>query len=453
KISPIESLNIEGNILEDNRKGDKRTSKNEIIHRLFGYTGKIAFTNLVRNKKRFYATVISISISIALFITANYFVKNLNPYYQASQTMTSDYVLSLNNSREPIGYSKKVIDEIKNLDGVKSVDKMKFYYGTLGLKGNQLTQKGLEENQDDKNKIGNNFDENWPYLIRTMVVGLSQETLKENGTFDSEIYKGDKLSNVYIMQNLNYQNTTKIKQEDEIKIEFSYKDYPEWIRKRGIFRVAQVLRESPITFNTRDGAAIIYMDEKDMDKYFGLEGYQKIEIDVTKDANIGRIESKLNEIANNQKNGELTIFKDELEKIERVRIQIASILYILIGVIVLVGLINIINIMTINVILRRREFGMLRALGMTNNQLRKVITKEGLFYGLLSSIIGSIISVMLVCLVYYFARKGLDLELEISYISILLACVVTTTLTVISTLIPLRKAVSLNVVESIRAID
>ncbi|MTI49291.1 MAG: FtsX-like permease family protein [Firmicutes bacterium] len=451
KISPIESLNIEGNILEDNRKGNKRTNKNKIIHRLFGYTGKIAFTNLVRNKKRFYATVISISISIALFITANYFVKNLNPYYQASQSMDSDYVLSLQKNNEPIGYSEGVVNEIENLAGVESVRKMKFNFSTLKLKEYQLTKKGIEENQNDK-EYGN-FEEEWPYQINIIAVGLTQEILKENGIYESETNKDDKLPDVYIMQNLNYQNTTKVKIGNEIRIELSYKGNPDWIHKKSTFRVAKILEESPITFNTWDGDAAIYMDEKDMEKYFGSEGYQKIEINVTKDANTQSIEAKLNEIVKNQENGELTIFRDQVEKINQLRIQIASILYILIGVIILVGLINIINIMNTNVILRRREFGMLRALGMTNNQLRKVITKEGLFYGLLSSIIGSIISVMLVCLVYYFARKGMNLELEISYASMILACVVTTTLTVISTLIPLKKAISLNVVESIRAID
>ncbi|MTI49289.1 MAG: ABC transporter permease [Firmicutes bacterium] len=451
KISPIESLNIEGNIIENSKGKSKKKNKNKVIQKMFGYTGKIAFTNLVRNKKRFYATVISISISIALFITANYFIKNLNPYYQASQSMSSDYVLSLNNNREPIGYSEEVINEMKNLNGVKSVDKMKFYYGSLGLKKNQLTRKGIEENLNDK-EYGN-YEEEWPYKVNVMVVGLSQETLKENGMYYSERDKDDRLLNTYIMQNLNYQNTIRLETGDDIRIELSYKAYPDWIRKRGTFRVAKMLKESPITFNIRNGDAIIFMDEKDMEKYLGLEGYQKIEVNVTKDANTQSIEAKLNEIAKNQKNGELTIFRDQVEKINQIRVQIASILYILIGVIILVGLINIINIMNTNVILRRREFGMLRALGMTNEQLRKVITKEGLFYGLLSSIIGSIIGILLVYLLYYTARKVLDLELEISYISIILACVVTTTLTVISTLIPLRKAVSLNVVESIRAID
>ncbi|WP_202710095.1 ABC transporter permease, partial [Sporosalibacterium faouarense] len=452
KISPIESLNIEGNIIENSKGKSKKKNKNKVIQKMFGYTGKIAFTNLVRNKKRFYATVISISISIALFITANYLVKNLNPYYQVQKSIDSDYVLSLQISDEPIGYSEEVINEIKNIHGIKSIEKMKFYHSSLELKKSHLSEKGFEENKDDPT-INKDVDEEWPYTVSSMFVGLSEEKLKESGIYEPMAEQGDKLPNLYIMQNLNYQDITNVVKNDKVQVKFSYKHFPNRIRMSKIFRVAKVLKKPPITFNARDGDSIIFMSTNDMEKYLGLKGYQKIDINVTEDGDIQSIEQKLNEIANNQKYGKLTIFRDQLAMYERFRLEIASILYILIGVIILVGLVNIVNIMTINVILRRREFGMLRALGMTNQQLRKVLTKEGLFYGLISSGIGSIVGIALICLVYYSARRGIDLELEFDYISIISACLITTILTVLSTLLPLRKAISLNVVESIRAID
>ncbi|WP_178381926.1 ABC transporter permease [Paenibacillus sp. P32E] len=70
-------------------------------------------------------------------------------------------------------------------------------------------------------------------------------------------------------------------------------------------------------------------------------------------------------------------------------------LYGFIGVIVLIGFLNIMNTVGTNLILRTKEFAVLKAIGMTQNEVRKMIILEGIFYGLLASLIGILLGTAL----------------------------------------------------------
>ena len=60
-------------------------------------------------------------------------------------------------------------------------------------------------------------------------------------------------------------------------------------------------------------------------------------------------------------------------------------------VVSLIGSVNIVNTVTTNIIVRKREFATLKSIGLTQRGLRKMIILEGLLYGIVGSIYGSII--------------------------------------------------------------
>ena len=74
-------------------------------------------------------------------------------------------------------------------------------------------------------------------------------------------------------------------------------------------------------------------------------------------------------------------------------LQLSILLYGLVTVISLIGALNIVNTIGASLILRTRELGMLRAVGMTDGQLRGMVALEGVLYGLASSVPGSIIGI------------------------------------------------------------
>lgn len=72
---------------------------------------------------------------------------------------------------------------------------------------------------------------------------------------------------------------------------------------------------------------------------------------------------------------------------------------VLCGVIAMVGILNFFNAIMTGIISRNREFAVLRAVGMTNGQLRSMLIYEGVFYTLCSAGVALVLSVAIVPLV------------------------------------------------------
>jgi cell division protein FtsX len=56
-----------------------------LLRKLFGFEAEIGLKNLKRNKRRYQATVISLIISIVLFLSVSYFTDNLRKSAELSQ--------------------------------------------------------------------------------------------------------------------------------------------------------------------------------------------------------------------------------------------------------------------------------------------------------------------------------------------------------------------------------
>ena len=74
---------------------------------------------------------------------------------------------------------------------------------------------------------------------------------------------------------------------------------------------------------------------------------------------------------------------------------ISIFLYGFIAVITLIGITNIFNTITTNMNLRRKEFAMLKSIGMTKKEFNRMIRLESIFYGIKSLIIGIPIGILL----------------------------------------------------------
>ena len=113
KVSPIDNLRSSNDIKIDAKK--LHTPK--IIKKMFKEGGVLAYKNLCRSKKKYRTTVISLTVSIFVFITMSAFINE--GFRQSSNYYTNyDYnlVISLGNN-----YSSSQIDEITNLDNIKNL--------------------------------------------------------------------------------------------------------------------------------------------------------------------------------------------------------------------------------------------------------------------------------------------------------------------------------------------
>jgi hypothetical protein len=129
--------------------------------------------------------------------------------------------------------------------------------------------------------------------------------------------------------------------------------------------------------------------------------------------------------------------------------QILNLLYVLLALSVIVSLFGIVNTLALAVFERTREIGMLRAVGMTRRQARRMIRHESIMTSLLGAALGLPTGIGLAALATGSLRDyGVSLELPIGPLVIftLLAIVVG----VLAAILPARRAGKLNVLAALQ---
>jgi putative ABC transport system permease protein len=105
--------------------------------------------------------------------------------------------------------------------------------------------------------------------------------------------------------------------------------------------------------------------------------------------------------------------------------QMLAIFYVLLGLAVIVSLFGIVNTLALSVFERTRELGMLRAVGMTRRQVRRMIRNESVVTSLMGATLGIAVGLSLAALVTAaLSSDGLQFSLPLSSIVAVVAVAV-----------------------------
>lgn len=352
--------------------------------RLFGIGGKIAYRNLKRAKVKYRTTVISIVVSVAAFIGMSTFVQLMN---QASYIYYENTEYQLRASI----YQWKFYDQavaITKLDGVQEAEIIRTARCTIDHTDIRYTEEYL------RNFTPGEPDEERQIVIQSLgaeaykrycdKVGVSVEEAKNKAIVRAEYY-------------WEYQEQNGKRYVEEGKIaQFEKGDI---IRGTGTAEgmTIEVLTQTEETFmylsnHSSNNITLIVSDEW-MDARTQLTRYDNIEVCVKCD-DAYRIEEN---IRNDMQLQHFTITNYEAQyRADRsMHLVVAIFLYGFITVVALIGVTNIFNTITTNMELRAPEFAMLRSVGMTGREFRRMIWLEGMFYGGKSLLIGVPLGILL----------------------------------------------------------
>jgi putative ABC transport system permease protein len=128
---------------------------------------------------------------------------------------------------------------------------------------------------------------------------------------------------------------------------------------------------------------------------------------------------------------------------------ILSLLYVLLALSIIVSVFGIINTLVLSVFERTREIGMLRAVGMTQRQTRRMIRHESIVTSLIGAALGIVVGFFLALLVTH-ALSDEGIVFAVPYVSIVYFVIAAIVVGILAAILPARRAARLNVLEALQ---
>ena len=128
---------------------------------------------------------------------------------------------------------------------------------------------------------------------------------------------------------------------------------------------------------------------------------------------------------------------------------VLNILYALLALSVIVSLFGIVNTLVLTVFERTRELGMLRAIGMTRRQVRRMIRHESIVTALIGAALGIAVGVFLAALVTQ-TLSDQGIVFAVPYVTLAVFVVIAIGAGVLAAIFPARRASRLNVLEALQ---
>ncbi len=126
---------------------------------------------------------------------------------------------------------------------------------------------------------------------------------------------------------------------------------------------------------------------------------------------------------------------------------ILNILYVLLALSVIVSIFGIVNTLVLTVFERTREIGMLRAIGMTRRQVRRMIRHESVITAAIGGVLGIVLGIVLGGLL---VSRVNFIQFSLPLTSLIVFAVLTIVVGILAAIFPARRAARLNVLEALQ---
>ena len=349
KVSIVEAVKYNG---ESTTK--KKTRK--------GYdyinVSRLTKANLSSNKKRTYVTLLSLTLSGILFIVVSCALNSMDAEKMAKRHSSHDISIRLDNytfgdivspNTELNILQKKNLLNDEFINGLKQIDGVKDVQVISNMIKAKILNVEMEEDYYDIIGIDENDLEN-------------MEMYLQDGKIDLEKLKsGEEMILTFSM----YADMYDIKVGDTLS--FKLYDGDDIIEKD--FKIQAIT----------DGPGIFGVHNDIMNKLIKTSPRHSIGLTVEKSA-YDEVKAYVESLVKSNENLEGSYIDADIAANE-LAIKVTKIMgYSIVILIGVIGFINLINSMITSIITRKKELGMLQAIGLTNKQLVQMLNKEAMFY-------------------------------------------------------------------------
>lgn len=451
KITPVEAAKFAPN----SPKGNKKSNKFKIIKNLT--LPSLARANLFRKKGGASGTITSLSIVGVLFIFLSFVLFSV--YFSlgnlASQGMASDIQVGRGQRVKEGGMTyisyngnfdilpENIIEQIKNLDGVKKSHVVYFknyQIPTNDENANGLMESGLILGVDDE----------------IMFEYLKQAEAHEGSKDDLTSFENP--NNVLVLQSrTEYSQYDIFTPGQNVTLDI----YPDYMKASDNNPMGQIsLKASAIAdsgnvtpyVNVYSLPSLIMPLSSFKANNFDLDCYSiHLDIDYSK---YDSIIENLDRISESAGNMHYESFMERKKQYETQMMSILALVFAGLGIVFAVSVLNLISTTFIGIEQRKKELGILSALGLGREELKKMLKWEGIWVSLFSSIISIAGGFGLGCLFYVwvenmFGKDGNYIELYFPIIPIVIFCLIYIFVPYIISSIAIRRLLKNTMVELI----
>ncbi len=404
----------------------RRRKRNQKICNFEAYYARL---NLRRGRGRTVITILSLVMSIAVFVALQSFTSLLDASSQVQDMHVGDYSIT----NETVGIPSDAVHTLAEQEEVAklSTGKLSVFFPSGGdvipfeTDLSVLTHETLQAASLDMERL------------LSYVPGLSEQDKQALEAGEGCLVKNP--------------------------IPFSYGDTPvehtelevgDTITLNGSkLRVIAVV-DSPVMINNSgytNGVQII-MNDAVYNSLIGNDRYSEVYPTLKEGADTESFENWLDDWREDAPGTHWLSYRQSDAQMEESFEQIKMLCWALIIFIGIIGILNIINTVYSNIHTRVGEIGMQRAIGMSTVSLYKTFFWEGAYYGIIASVIGAVLGY--VCCVFVGAAETDTLQLvEIPFFAIAEAAAISIIACLAATAVPLRSIAGMEIVESIENVE
>lgn len=429
----------------------KEIKTSKLFGKLFGFNGMLAKKYMGRDKKKYRTITVSLAISVILIISSGAFSVNL---------ISSAGDLMLNGNADVLcaPYKNETSDGITYFTNSR-----KMAEDTLdkGYADSYLIEMGFHINEQSNNgSYKNPEDETFVYPA---IVFVSDEEFdsyaKKAGADPHELKDYENPKGILHAQSRGKKNSSTGRYEsyplfeknpDYISGYCYMSDAPDGIEKS--FYIGAVTGEPmDLFYSTSNVVCEVYYPVSAIEA-LGLNGISGYSVNLlfTSD-NPASLEKYL--FGNGSADGVGYSVTNIYENVKSDRDMVTVIMVFAYGFITLIALIavaNVFNTVSTGIILRRKEFAMLKSVGMTDRGVVKILSFESLISGIKALIIGLPVSAVICVLIHKAIAQGFETAFIVPWYSIIGAVAGVFAVTFISMLYAASRLKKENILDSIR---
>jgi putative ABC transport system permease protein len=447
KVSAIDAIRQSHDI----KLTGKTVKTSKLVRKIFGLEAEIGLKNVKRNKKKYLATVFSLVISIVLFLSVTYFTDNLKK--------------SLNMSQNDLQYDIQIYST--QVEKEDLADYTKLDHVTKSIVIEEVSLEAIIKAEEAPAQLKNLLQaEDGKYHYYVMLHGLDQKSFEayaEEVGVDAKGFTKQDTRKAIVIDQITYEDgasgkfieTKTIESEVGKKIDLltmptgdMENDQPE-LEVVGSVEIGALTSKVPMGIETvAVGGVNVIVPQATMDSLLAHAA-----IEVTPYVYLNSSDPMATQTAiEDRKDSNVHVFNvyQQRQQDEQMIMLMSVFTYGFITLISFISIANISNTISTSISLRKREFAMLRSVGMTPKGFNKMVQYESIFYGVKALTYGLPISVLVMFGIHRSAGYTFEYGFQLPWMSILFVIVVIFLIVGSAMLYSISKIKNENIIESLK---